>query len=261
MGAHEKIIAICGKGGVGKTAFTSMMVKVLLENGKAGKLLVIDADPALGLSNTLGISIKHTMGQIRETVIDAARKDDTQEMHDIVNQFDYMVFEALVETDNFAFLAMGRTEAQGCFCPLNSLLRSAIGRLAGIFDVVLIDGEAGLEQINRQVVKDVDKLIVLTDTSFRGRETVAHIKKLIIDNNVINCKDFGVVFNRVQSKENEKILYDFAEEIGIQVFGAIPQDKNIEAYDLIGRPLIHLPADSPALSAIRAFSVMNERIH
>jgi CO dehydrogenase maturation factor len=257
MGVHKKVIVICGKGGVGKTAFTSMMVRILIENGKAGKLLVIDADPALGLPNTLGISIRHTMGQIRESIIDVARQDNTQQMREIVNQLDYMVFEALVETDKFAFLAMGRTEAQGCFCPVNSLLRGAIGRLAGNFDTILIDGEAGLEQINRQVVKNVDELIILTDTSFRGRETVAHIKRLVVDNNVINCKQVGVVFNRVQSKEGEKLLYDFANEIGIQAFGVIPQDENIEYYDLIGRSLINLPTDSPALTAIRAFTIMN----
>ena len=83
-----------------------------------------------------------------------------------------------------------------------------------------------------------------------------HIKRLIVDNNVINCKEVGVVFNRVQNKGSEKLLYDFANEIGIQAFGAIPQDENVEYYDLIGRPLIHLPDDSPAVSVIRAITSM-----
>lgn len=250
---HKKIIAVCGKGGVGKTAFTSMMVKVLIERD-TGDLLVIDADPAMGLPNTLGISVHRTMGQIRESIIDAARDGSLEAKEDIINQLDYMVFEALVETDDFAFLAMGRTDARGCFCPVNSLLRSAIGTLSKRFDTILIDGEAGLEQINRQVVNNIDVLIILTDTSFRGRETVGHIKQLVVDEKVIDCRKLGVIFNRVQSRENEKQLFEFAESLGVEIFGTIPQDENIVDYDFTGRPLIDLPSDSPALVACSQIS-------
>lgn len=253
-GNQGNIIAVCGKGGVGKTAFTSMMVRVLINSKNAGNLLVIDADPALGLPNTLGIAAHRTMGQIRESIIDAARYGSMEAKDDIINQCDYMVFEALVETSDFAFLAMGRTDAKGCFCPVNSLLRNAIGSLSKRFDTILIDGEAGLEQINRQVVNKVDVLIILTDTSYRGRETVVHIKKLVADEHVIDCKQLGVVFNRVQNQENEDILLTFADSLGIEVFGAIPQDENIARYDYIGHPLIDLPADSPALVAVSKIS-------
>jgi CO dehydrogenase maturation factor len=255
IGTQKKVIAICGKGGVGKTAFTSMMVRVLMESENTGNLLVIDADPALGLPNTLGISAQRTMGQIRESIIDTARHGRLDAKEDIINQLDYMVFEALVETNDFAFLAMGRTDAKGCFCPVNILLRNAISSLSKRFDTILIDGEAGLEQINRQVINNLDILIILADTSFRGRETVAHIKKLVVDEHVIDCKKIGVIFNRVQSKKNKELLFNFADSLGIEVFGAIPHDENIVSYDFIGRPLLDLPADSPALVALKLIKI------
>ena len=253
-GARGRVVAVCGKGGVGKTAFTAMMARALLESKSAGRLLVIDADPAMGLPNTLGISVTRTMGQVRESIIDAARQRSLKDREEIVGHLDYMVLESLVETDHFAFLAMGRTDSQGCFCPLNHLLRNAIGTLSRMFDTILIDGEAGLEQIQRQVVSHVDVLVILTDTSFRGRETVAHIKRLAVDELIIDCSKVGVVFNKVQRQNSEELLLGFAEDLGVEVFGVLPQDENILNFDLIGRPLMDLPEDSPALITVRSLS-------
>lgn len=246
----KKVVAVCGKGGVGKTAFTAMMTKALLESERAGKLLVIDADPALGLPNTLGITVERTIGQVRESIIDTASHGTGEDKSDIAGRLDYMVLEALVETDNLALLAMGRTETKGCFCPVNNILRESITVLSNMFDTIVIDGEAGLEQINRQVVSHVDILIILTDTSSRGRQTVGHIKKLVVDEHVIDCRKIGVVFNRVQG--DEALLFQSVKNIGIDVFGFIPQDENIVSYDLVGRPLSNLPSESPALSAVRS---------
>lgn len=245
----KKLIAICGKGGVGKTALTAMMSRVLLESGQAGKLLLIDADPAMGLPIALGIDVRRTMGQVRENIIVTARKGKKQETTQLVNTLDYMVLEALIELDDFALLAMGRTETLGCFCPVNDLLRGAIETLSKSFDTILIDGEAGLEQINRQVMRSVDTLVVVSDATSRGIQTVAVIKKMVQDDKVIECARMGVVFNRVQG--NEELLRNAARDIGINVFGLVPNDENIAHHDLVGKPLTELPSTSPGFTAVR----------
>ena len=160
-----RVFAVCGKGGVGKTAFTAMLTRVLLEGGVADRLLAIDADPAQGLTHALGMRVEKTMGQVRETILAAAQSGTDTELTELAGTLDYMVMEALVEHDNLALLAMGRSESLGCFCSVNAILRDAIKLLSQRFDILVIDGEAGVEQINRQVVDRIDHLIMVTDTS------------------------------------------------------------------------------------------------
>ncbi len=244
-----RLVSVCGKGGTGKTALTAMMTRALLDSGRAGKLLVIDADPALGQLSALGAQVTRTMGQIREDIIRTARRGNKDEKAAIAEKVDYMVFEALSELDGFALLAMGRTESLGCFCPVNSLLRKAIETLSKSFDTILVDGEAGLEQINRQVTQHLDTLMIVSDPTSRALETAAVIKDMVEREKIIDCGKMGIVFNRVAG--NEDLLQRSADKIGLNVFGWIPQDATVSAYDLAGTPIMELPADSAGLMAVR----------
>src|SRR5512136_1136375 len=247
--ATKRLVAVCGKGGTGKTAFTAMMTRALLESRQAGKLLLIDADPALGLPNALGVKVKRTMGQIRENIIKTARSADQSEKIQIADRLDYMILEALIEADGYALLAMGRTETLGCFCPVNDLLRGAIETLSKSFDTIVIDGEAGIDQIHRQVVRRVNALIIVSDATARGLQTAALIHKMVIGDRVIDCGKLGIVFNRVTG--NRPFLEQSAQKIGLEILGFVPQDDNIAYHDLIGKPILELPATSPGLTSVR----------
>ena len=102
--------------------------------------------------------------------------------------------------DGFALLAMGRTESLGCFCPVNSLLRTAIETLSRSFDTILVDGEAGLEQINRQVTQHLDTLMIISDPTSRGLETAAVIKDMVDREKIIDCEQDG---HRLQSRRRQ----------------------------------------------------------
>jgi CO dehydrogenase maturation factor len=245
---NNRILAVCGKGGTGKTVFTALMAKVLLDSGKAGKLLLIDADPAMGLPLALGVKVRRTMGQIREEIIKAAKGNKEEEKRQIADKLDYMLFEALNEIDSYALLAMGRTETLGCFCPINSVLKEAIQTLSKSFDTILIDGEAGLEQLNRQVAGRVDTLVIVSDATSRGIQTAAQVRDMVLNEKAIQCDRLGIVFNRVQG--NKDLLKKMADKTGLEVWGYIPQDENIAQQDLIGKPILELRS-SQGLEAVR----------
>jgi len=253
---QKNLIAVCGKGGSGKTALVALMTKHIVQKGRK-RLLIIDADPTMNLSFVLGIKPEKTVNDIREKIIREARSYGDAEKENLARSLDYMLFEALIETDSFSFLVMGRPDSLGCYCPVNDFLRDGIETLAEHFDTTIIDGEAGVEQISRQVMQSVDIPIIVSDISNRGLQTASLIKSVIESHNkIIKYKKMGLVLNRVRGDEDK--LKGYIEKTGLELFGLIPEDENITLYDMQAKPLLDLPEDSPAfVSTKKILSRMN----
>jgi len=246
---QKRIIAACGKGGSGKTAFIALLAKHLLKAGQE-KLLFIDADPTMNLPSVLGIRPEKTVSDVRQQILKEARSAGESEKEDIARSLDYLLLEALIETERFNLLLMGRPEAVGCYCPVNSLLRDGIGTLADQFDTILIDGEAGVEQISRQVMKQVDTLIIISDISNRGLQTAAMIRDVTESNHLIRYKKMGLVLNRVRGDAAKADLEEWVAQTGLDLFGTVSEDENITRFDMKAKPLIDLPDDSAAVMAV-----------
>ena len=71
METTAKVIAVSGKGGVGKTTLAAAMVRHLTECKPDARILAIDADPAVGLSTCLGVEVTLTLDEIRKQIIDS----------------------------------------------------------------------------------------------------------------------------------------------------------------------------------------------
>jgi CO dehydrogenase maturation factor len=243
-----KIIAVCGKGGVGKTFLTAAMVRLFADMG-GSKILAIDADPAFGLAPALGVKVKKTVNDIRNDLIDAIKKGKrTGDKSELLSSLDYEVFGALEESANLAVLAIGRPENEGCYCQVNNLLKDIIESLSKSFDLVMIDGEAGIEQINRRVMKTVDDLVLITDTSAKGVNVVSSIKELVETSKAVECRRVWLVINRVESrKEVDRIL----GAVSLDLLGWIPEDDKVREYDFNNRPMSDFPDTLPSIVAVR----------
>lgn len=244
-----KIVAVCGKGGVGKTAFTTMLAKALKDDPATGRLLVVDADPAMGLIYALGADTSKSIGAIRERILEAAEKGTAGEKAEVAEELDYLILNALGQGDGFSYLAMGHMNARGCFCSVNDLLHDSLAQLVSQFDTILIDGEAGIEQINRQVTDRVNTLLLVTDSSFRGQQTVKTIRQLVADGYVPACERMGVVLNRVPGDERSN--EDLKKAFALPVYGFIPFDDEVEQFDRRGETLLNLPEGNGALEAVK----------
>jgi CO dehydrogenase maturation factor len=238
------VVAVCGKGGVGKTSVSALLCRLLSgEDGVRG--LAVDADPSGGLSLSLGISPRRTVNDLRKEVISAARERPT-DARDLAASIDYRLLEALGERGNLAFLAVGRPEEEGCYCQVNTFLREAIETLAGQFDLVVIDAEAGVEQVNRRVIRRVDLLLLVSDPTAKGLR-VAEAIKGVADEAMLYGRA-ALLINRVSDLKAAERL---AAGTSLELIGFLPEDPAIRDFDARGRSLLELPEDSPALRALR----------
>jgi len=241
----KTVIAVCGKGGAGKTVLSGALVRVLGERSGSSSVLVVDADPAMGLSYLLGLHADvKALGNVRDELIDNARTQRNPD--EIAGMIDYLLLEALYETERFSFLAMGTSRSKGCFCPLNSLLKESIRKLAQNYDVMIVDAEAGLEQIKREVMSFVDKIVVLIDNSRRSEHTMEIIMKMVAD---LNMKaQVGVVMNRW--REFNEDVNNRLSTSEVPVWGVIPEDDQLLKNDAEGKSIFDLPANSPVLESV-----------
>ncbi len=240
------IIAVSGKGGTGKTVVASLLVRSLAERDTYD-ILAIDSDPDSNLPEALGVEVERTIGEIREELLE--KRDSLPPGVSWRSRLEYEAMRALVETEGFDLLSMGRPEGPGCYCAANHVLREIIDTLAKNYDYVIIDTEAGLEHLSRRTTQNVDTMLVVTDTSKRGITTAARIRELAEELQV-KFRDIYLVINRA-TEDTEQKLQEYAREIGLEVIGIVPEDENVRRYDYEGRPLIELPADTPAFSAVR----------
>lgn len=249
-----KIIALAGKGGVGKTSIAATIVRLLVQAYPGKRILAIDADPAVGLSTALGIEVGTTIDDIRKAVVDAAEGGDANGAIELLGEARYRIFDALEEGDGFSFIAVGRPEAAGCYCKVNAYLKEVIAILAENFDYVVIDGEAGIEQINRRVMERVTQLLLVTDSSRKGTQVIQTIRE--VADELVMYEQLGAIANRLPSPDVQR----FMDLGGIPLLAAIPSDGSLAEFDLKGENVFYLPATAPIVTgtadALRAMGIL-----
>lgn len=245
MEKKSTILAVAGKGGVGKTSLSATMVRCLVDKYPDKKILAIDADPAVGLSTALGIDVKLTIDDIRKEIVDTVEGGQPKAAIEMLGDARYKIFDALVETDGYSFIAVGRPETAGCYCKINSYLKEVIAILSNEFDYVIIDGEAGIEQINRRVMEKVTHLLLITDPSKKGCQVISTIKK--VADELVMYDKVGAIVNRMADES----LKQYIDTNGIEVLTYINDDNNLSMFDIQGENVFNLPADSNVVVGVK----------
>jgi CO dehydrogenase maturation factor len=239
------IVAVAGKGGVGKSTLSALLIKVIAERTRT-VVMAIDADPNSNLGDKLGMKVEHTIGELRE---DLLRKADELSAglskHELVR---YQMEMAKVEGSNFDLLTMGRPEGRGCYCYINNILRTFIDEAMDAYDYVVIDNEAGMEHLSRRTTKRMDVLLIVSDATKLGVETGKRIMALAKGMEIEVGRSVLVV-NRVQGTVADAVRL----EIDAAGFGSVvylPFDRKVEEMAVTGSPVVQLDTYSQFYRAV-----------
>lgn len=214
------IIALVGKGGVGKSTIASQIIRRLSETGT---VLAVDADPNSNLCDKLGIEVKGSIGKLRDEIIsDPEKVPEGLSKQEYVNE---QVQRAISETDSVDLLVMGRPEGEGCYCFINSALKDSFVNLIPNYDYTVVDNEAGMEHMSRKVLPHADVFLFVSDPTVTGVKTAGRLSELAKDVEIEMRRKILVV-NNVTSKLSDK-LNEVAKEAGFSEVMTFPYEEYI----------------------------------
>jgi CO dehydrogenase maturation factor len=260
-------LAVSGKGGVGKTTFSALMIRTLNEEGK--RVLAIDADPDANLAAGIGIADADKVvpiSEMEDLVFErtGAKPGSIGGYFKLNPKVDDLPDAVSVSLDRIKLMRLGgiKKGGSGCICPESALLRALIMHIVLARDeVVVMDMEAGIEHLGRATAKAVmeagiehlgratakavDKLIVVVEPGRRSIDTAEHIRKLAGE---IGLNHIAVVGNKVRGKKDEHFLKTHLDDF--EFLGFLPYDEALIEADLNG--VSPYDVDSPSKALVKS---------
>jgi CO dehydrogenase maturation factor len=244
-----KTLVTIGRGGTGKSSFTALMTKCLVENHQA-PLLLVDADPDQNLAEMVGIDLKEAG---KSTIADLLVSTFIEQGGTTVGvppseRIESRIWSnGLYESENFDFLAVGTKWVEGCYCMPNSALKAALEALTKSYKYVLIDSPAGLENLNRRITSKVNDVFDILDHSKKSMDHVLRANRI--------AKEVKMEFDNFYLVGG----YRFPAELGVHAqtqlnfkyLGKIAADEQLDEFVLEGESLLSLPSDNKAYLSVR----------
>ena len=195
-------------------------------------MLAIDADPNSCLAESLDVKDPKT---IVGTCEDVSKNMDKIPSGVTKERFIEMkVQEAVTEGDDFDLLVMGRPEGPGCYCYVNNLLREMIGRITRNYDFVVIDNAAGMEHISRRTMRDMNKLVLVSDYSVPGVRSTKKIYDLAKE---LGIKIGGAYLVVNKASGSMKSLEGEIKKTGLEFIGEVPYNEKIVKWSISNKPI------------------------
>jgi CO dehydrogenase maturation factor len=244
-------LAVSGKGGVGKTTFSSLLIRTFNQSGK--RVLAIDADPDANLAAGVGIENADEIvpiSEMKDLVQDrtGAQPGTIGGFFKLNPKVDDLPDALSARLDNIKLMRLGGVKkgGSGCICPESTLLRALVMHIVLARDeVVVMDMEAGIEHLGRATARAVDKLIVVVEPGRRSIDTAEHIRQLAAE---IGLNSIAVVGNKIRGDKDREFLLNHLNDF--EFLGFLPYDDALIEADLSG--VSPFDVDSPSKDRVES---------
>ncbi len=129
-------------------------------------------------------------------------------------------------------------------------MRKSLDSLSRNYAAVVVDNEAGMEHLSRRTTNNVDFLLIVMNPTLPSARAAGRILAL--------SNELPVVIGRRMLLVNRLNPEGMPEEVDIEISGLhierladVPQDDALEREGVAGHDVFRLPAQSPALLAVR----------
>ncbi len=235
----EVIVITSGKGGVGKTTTTANIGTGLAMLGKS--VAVVDAD--IGLRN-----LDVVMGLENRIVYDIV---------DVVEE-SCRIKQALIKDkkfDNLFLLPAAQTKDKDAISP--EQMKALSDELKEMFDYVIIDCPAGIEQGFQNAIIGADRAIVVTTPEISAVRDADRIIGLLEANDLGDPK---LIINRIKqdmvNRGDMMNIDDMIDILAIDLIGVVPDDEAIVISTNRGEPVV---IEAKSLSG-QAYANITKRI-
>jgi CO dehydrogenase maturation factor len=228
-------IAVAGKGGVGKTTFSSLLAYVLAAAGQT--VYAIDADPNPTLGEALGfpddlleqlVPIIDMKELVEERT--GARPGESGAYFRLNPRVDDIPAKFSVSYRGIRLLKMGTVKGagSGCVCPENTMVQALVTHLLlREKETVLMDMVAGLEHLGRGTASSVDAMFIVVEPGQRSVGVGADIARLAKE---LGIPAIWVVANKIRSDEDLAFIRERLD--GLPLAGWLPRDDRVVEADM-----------------------------
>jgi len=242
-------LAITGKGGVGKTTTASLLARAYAAKGK--RVIAIDANPDANLATALGISPEDAqnitpIAELQELIEErtGAKRGSLGGFFKVNPKVDDIPEKFSIHNDGIQLLVMGTVKkgGSGCLCPEGALLKSLLSHLVlSRSEVVILDMDAGVENLGRGTAKGVDAFIIVVEPGQRSFQTARAIRKLTRDLGIAKCYIIG-------SKTKDDADRQFIKQNlpDFEVLGFINYHAEVAEADRLGKSVFEVAPQAVA---------------
>ena len=226
-------IAICGKGGVGKTTVCAVWSQLFAQDGF--DVMALDADSNPNLSLAFGMSAESrppALIDMKELIEQrtGAQKGTMGQYFKMNPEVSDLPEKYSREIAGIKLLVLGSIDqaGSGCACPEGAFLKALLSHtILHRQEMILVDMEAGVDFFGRASVLGVDAIVVVVEPGGRSIETANNLSKMARE---LGIKVVGAVANKIYDPSQREVIRSQLKDITL--LGSIENSRQVQEADL-----------------------------